>query len=372
MEQSLFLVTLLVISTALASQELDQGNRTGRAFSLFSIVQFPNAGCTGSSSSTTYGTCYTATECSAAGGSADGNCAAGFGVCCLITTNSCGSTISTNTSYIRNPNYPSSYTPSSTGSCTFTINKSTSDICQLRIDFQTMSGFAETDGVCSDKLATAGQTGKQPPTVCGTMTGYHMYTEFGTTSTDTITLTLTYGSTTTAKTWNLLLRQISCDATWKAPTDCVQYFTGSTGTIQSYNFAGGQLLQGMYYTNCVRTEAGYCGIQYKESTGQTPDTFDFFPNQASNAEASAGGCPVSFVYIPNLSSDGVSALGIPSSTESFISVSCGQVFGLDGTAVSLALTTRAQPFIVGVYTDTTTSLTSPTTGFSLDYTQVPC
>merc|ERR1719445_738416 len=258
MEQGLYIVLVLTIASTAA--QLDQhNNRTGRAFSLFSIVQFPNAGCTGSSSSTTYGTCYTATEC----------CAAGFGVCCLITTNSCGSTISTNTSYIRNPNYPSSYTPSSTGSCTFTINKSPSDICQLRIDFQTMSGFAETDGVCSDKLATAGQTGKQPPTVCGTMTGYHMYTEFDTTSTDTITLTLTYGSTTTAKTWNLLLRQISCDATWKAPTDCVQYFTGSTGTIQSYNFAGGQLLQGMYYTNCIRTEAGYCGIQYKESTGQT-------------------------------------------------------------------------------------------------------
>merc|ERR1719369_2664826 len=187
MEQCLLLVSLLVITTALASQELDQGNRTGRAFSLFSIVQFPNAGCTGSSSSTTYGTCYTATECSAAGGSADGNCAAGFGVCCLITTNSCGSTISTNTSYIRNPNYPSSYTPSSTGSCTFTINKSASDICQLRLDFQTMSGFDETGGVCSDKLATSGQTGKNPPTVCGTNTDYHMYTEFGTTSTDTIT-----------------------------------------------------------------------------------------------------------------------------------------------------------------------------------------
>merc|ERR1711872_410887 len=155
---------------------------------------------------------------------------------------------------------------------------------------------------------------------------------------------------------------------WKSS----QYFTGTTGTIQSYNFVGGQLLQGMYYTNCIRTEAGYCGIQYKESTGQTPDTFDFFPNEATNAEASAGGCPVSFVYIPNLSPDGVSALGIPSSTESFISVSCGQVFGLDGTAVSLALTTRAKPFIVGVYSDTTTPLTAPTTGFSLDYTQVPC
>merc|ERR1719145_556274 len=130
------------------------GNKTGRAFSLFSIVQFPNAGCTGSSSSTTYGTCYTATECSAAGGSADGNCAAGFGVCCLITTNSCGSTIATNTSYIRNPNYPSSYTPSSTGSCTFTINKCATDICQLRLDFQTFSGLATstTVGMCTDYL----------------------------------------------------------------------------------------------------------------------------------------------------------------------------------------------------------------------------
>ena len=28
------------------------------------------------------GTCYTSSECSSAGGSADGNCAAGFGVCC--------------------------------------------------------------------------------------------------------------------------------------------------------------------------------------------------------------------------------------------------------------------------------------------------
>merc|ERR1711971_242402 len=43
-------------------------NETGRAFSLFSIVQFPNSGCTAQSSSTTYGTCYTATECIDKGG----------------------------------------------------------------------------------------------------------------------------------------------------------------------------------------------------------------------------------------------------------------------------------------------------------------
>jgi hypothetical protein len=235
-----------------------------------------------------------------------------------------------------------------------------------------MSGFAASVGSCTDKFAAAGQTGKDPPSICGTNTGYHMYSEFGATSTDSITLTITYGSTTTAKTWNVLLRQISCTASYKAPTDCVQYHTGATGTIQSYNFAGGQLLNSQYYNNCIRTEEGYCKIQYKESTGQTPDTFSMNASPVTNAEASSGGCPVGFVYIPNLSSDGINALTIPASTESFISYQCGGVFGLDATAVSLALTSVTKPFLVGVYTDTTTTLTAPATGFSLDYTQLPC
>ena len=48
---------------------------------LFSVVKFPNDACASSTSLT--GTCLTASECTTAGGSADGNCAAGFGVCCL-------------------------------------------------------------------------------------------------------------------------------------------------------------------------------------------------------------------------------------------------------------------------------------------------
>ena len=93
---------------------------------------------------------------------------------------------------------------------------------------------------------------------------------------------------------------------------------------------------------------------------------------SGNAEASAGGCPSSFLYIPNLSSDGVNALTTPSSPEAFISFHCGGVLGIDGTAISLALVSATKPFLVGVYTDPATALTSPTTGFSLDYTQLPC
>merc|ERR1712102_231067 len=164
---------LTVITIGSASNDTD--SRHGKAFSLFSIVQFPNQQCTSSSSSTTFGTCYTASECASKGGSSDGNCAAGFGVCCVITTSTCSTTISTNTTYIRNPNYPSSYTPSSTGSCAYTISKISDDICQLRLDFQTFSGFATTPpiGACSDFMTAAGQTGKDPPSICGTNTDYH-------------------------------------------------------------------------------------------------------------------------------------------------------------------------------------------------------
>ena len=100
--------------------------------SLFSIVQFPNQECTSDSSPTQKGTCVTASECTTMTGTADGNCAAGFGVCCVISTSTCGSSVSTNITYIRNPSYPSSLTLTSTGTCSFTVKKASDDVCQLR------------------------------------------------------------------------------------------------------------------------------------------------------------------------------------------------------------------------------------------------
>ena len=98
---------------------------------LFSVVQFPNDACTTSSSVT--GTCVTSTECTSKvdntlpyfpspsplmvnniilliisflykGGSASGGCAAGFGVCCLITSATCtssGTIIAQNNTYLQ-------------------------------------------------------------------------------------------------------------------------------------------------------------------------------------------------------------------------------------------------------------------------------
>ena len=49
-------------------------------FSVFEIVRFNNDACTGDDGK--MGVCYTAAQCTSMGGSATGNCAMGFGVCC--------------------------------------------------------------------------------------------------------------------------------------------------------------------------------------------------------------------------------------------------------------------------------------------------
>ena len=129
-----------------------------------------------------------------------------------------------------------------------------------------MSGYVTTTaGECTDSFTALGKAGKSIPTICGTNTDYHMYVEFGATSTDTITLTNTLGSTTSTLKWNILAQQIPCTASYRypappssppapprAPTDCLQYFTGNSNAVYSYNFAGAQFLAGMEYNNCVR------------------------------------------------------------------------------------------------------------------------
>ena len=53
--------------------------------------------------------------------------------------------------------------------------------------------------------------------------------------------------------WDILIRQIPCTAEYRPPDSCLQYFTGTSGTIYSYNYAGSQHLANHKYSNCIRS-----------------------------------------------------------------------------------------------------------------------
>jgi len=272
-----------------------------RQFSLFSIVTFKNDQCT--TAAGLKGVCLTASEC-ASQGSASGNCAASFGVCCFIKVDTCGGTVSRNCTYIESPSYPSDY--STTGDCSYSVTRCQDDICQIRLDFtavslqQPVSGTSTTTADCSDtKLAITGGTSSNsifsnPPTLCGTLTGQHVYIDSGRASTAaTLKFTL---ATSESNSWRIKVTQIECWNPTRAPEGCLQYYYGDTRhNVQSFNWDGtnscssGCIFDGQSYTVCYRPEKGMCGMQYnQESVSSSLESFDFRDEEAESTGQETG------------------------------------------------------------------------------------
>ncbi|TRY61311.1 hypothetical protein TCAL_12284, partial [Tigriopus californicus] len=274
-------MVIFVFGGAVSQKDNQTNVRQKKLLSIFNIVTFKNEGCTSTGAGNDGGTCLTATECTSKGGSASGNCAAGFGVCCVFSlTGACasGQTVSQNCTYIRNSGYPSADTTVSE-TCTYNFDRICDNLCQIRLDFDTLNSLSSATGLCgtaADAITVTSPFSSSatafPPTVCGTLTGQHMYFETGTTGTAGA-LSLAKGTTDGSRNYQIKVTYYTCDNLAKAPPGCTQYFTGESGSFQSYNYQGNQLLQSMNYNNCFRQEEGFCRLQISEATAMTPDPF---------------------------------------------------------------------------------------------------
>ena len=112
--------------------------------------------------------------------------------------------------------------------------------------------------------------------------------------------------------------------------------------------------------NCVRTNKGYCRIQWQQSPGTTPDTFQLdtqdvvaggvttiaaggvlSPDPADPTALAATLCAIAYVQIPDASVNGITPLPLPPSGYAFQSNYCGGVLGVMGTLVSTAITCKS-------------------------------
>jgi len=265
-------ILLLLPLVVVGQTNKTDNHRAEKALSVFTVVKFPNTACA-SGTSGRNGTCYTASECAAKGGSSSGSCASSFGVCCVFEKSCGGGSISENNTYFT------SSALNKGGSCGLTICKCDADVCQLRLDFETFvlsNPVTATDitisttlnanriGSCdTDSFGVTVPGGKSPPQICGTNTGQHMYIPA---SDQCNVLNANIGSSSTATTSALTIKvtQIECSSKTKAPNGCLQYFTEDTGTIETFNYnsAAGVLLVNQDYSSCVRTGRTYCAICY--------------------------------------------------------------------------------------------------------------
>jgi len=215
--------------------------------SIFQVVKFANTHCTGTG--TKNGTCYTSGECDNIGGSSEGTCADGFGVCCIVTITT-GESLSTNNSYISIPSGISS------GSHQYTVCPCSDDICRIKFDFTsfTLAGpitdqgsVVEDDtdvpnpasvatGTCAtDTFQITSPSGRGSPVICGVNDNQHMFIDAA--GSECLKVWAGIGETTTVtRGVELKVTQYRCGDEQGGPPGCLQYFENTSGKIRSFNF----------------------------------------------------------------------------------------------------------------------------------------
>jgi len=357
-----------------------EGARDSKLLPIFQVVRFPNDICSGT---TRNGTCYTAEECSTKGGTNDGTCASGFGVCCIFALD-CGGSASENSTYIVQASATAVTSP-----CTYTVCKCSNNICRLRYDFTTfvLANAVAGTVTAADTAGTtaASQTGASigdcltdqftisapgsagTPVICGANGGYHMILDA---SDDCHTVNFNIGGlTTTTRKWDIKVTQYACgdydNSGWPG---CLQYYTATSSNIQNFGYPTSSTtvttavthLSNQKYDICIRRAAGYCLICYTTSqvtetnTAAIQNSFGLsIGGIAKTASAQLNtDCSTDFLEIPFGNTAAIAAITTPSTTATNIHRFCGRFFStISDDKDSLTVCSRHSPFRIGVNLD---------------------
>ncbi|XP_057368595.2 uncharacterized protein LOC130689675 [Daphnia carinata] len=230
----------------------------------------PFTSCTSPNKET--GICAESGACTRLGGRASGACPEGR-ICCInVVTNTCDDAdrkvVTLDNTYWLSPTMGIS---SSTTGCALTVkldaklSEQRKAVCQVRLNFVLFTiAQPDTESVCNtDAFDVVGASNKIP-TICGDNGGQHMYLNVPSSATSPTDLQLSFNFGTDSnpvRAWNILISMIPCDSPNLAPLDCLQYFTGRSGTVSSFNWrdvAGTDTRQlaNQDYSICFKTIPG--------------------------------------------------------------------------------------------------------------------
>jgi len=272
-----FFIVLAILVIQLFALNSAKNFRAG----IFDLVKFPNDICNGQGYRN--GTCYTSEECSQKGGTADGTCADGYGVCCIFSIG-CGQLTSENITYILGGDD----FMDSDATCKYSVCKCSSDVCRVKLEFNTHSlgppvlgiGYKIADaakakmqknpnaiGDCTGDSFVVSGTNNNVPIICGENSGQHMFLDMNDGCAD-LHFNLVSGQSMNTRRWDIRVVQYVCGDTNAGPENCLQYFTGTTGSFRSFNYPSNfpststTHLSNQDYAICIRRDASACYICY--------------------------------------------------------------------------------------------------------------
>merc|ERR1711923_516700 len=376
--------TLCLFFVASVAKAMPQ-NKKGKAFSLFSVVTFPNVECTTTMTPAMKGTCVTQEECQNTGNTvatASGNCASGFGVCCFRRITEPGA-VTESLTHIQSEGFPTPVAALAANPVTQTNRPfpimTDSSVCAVKFDFINVQLKDPTGaGACEDTLSVVTPArnpgaGFVPGNLCGVLTGQHVYVDVNTAGgAMAATININNDNTAFNRFWKILVQRIACDSPDLPPAGCLQYFTGLSGLITSFNGArmgnAHQMIENQQYRVCIKRGAGMCSVTYREAdaAGQI-DSFALGKDDGTNPGSYAAG--------------GTTGIGAActAADHTFITIQpigkiCGSVLSpLLGIANGKAVTAPVTSTEFGLTVTAADGVdTEGATGFNLIYNQVAC
>jgi len=209
-----------------------------------------------------------------------------------------------------------------------------------------------------------------------------MYVDMGTLASDTATLSFAFAGSSTNRAWEVKVSQIPCSASYAPDSGCLQYHTGLTGRLTSFNFipTTDNHLKNQNYNVCIRPEAGFCCIQYQVcsddnsyslSSGNLADPTMPMAKQETD-------CTLDYIDIAG--SSGSCTQGSQNGN-ALTNKYCGASLNplLDALA-NVPICDCTAPFSVGIVTDAAAddvaaanmNNVAPSRGVCLEWTQIPC
>jgi len=197
--------------------------------------------------------------------------------------------------------------------CSYTFCPTSSDVCKIRFDFDTMvlegpfsystANIAVDNGplfgdCIYDSLSVTNPGGPIPPTICGYNTGQHMYVP-ASPNCNTVNIDIDTGTTTTTRKWQIKVTQFACGNQRSPEQDCLQYHTAQKGTVASFNWDTSATtvattqthLSNQQYSICFRRVRNYCSIcfspQILSSTTGTASSYGLSAGSVGATQTSA-------------------------------------------------------------------------------------
>lgn len=214
------------------------------------------------------GRCMSLPDCRFSRGTREGECADGFGVCCIYEARNNVETTLSNNSYFVQPQFPQPFGGGENVSLTVLLPAST---CQLRLELEQFHLLPPVGGRCLNDSLRVFVNGSDSyvPELCGHNSGQHVVLHFPENEEHSL-LSFNVATPTPGfpRRWSVRIVLYNCGSKKLAQPGCLQHHSGCRGSFRSFAYHEESLhfVRALNYAVCIARPSWLQAISLKIRT----------------------------------------------------------------------------------------------------------